>query len=234
MDAAKTTPATSIPVGSAGPLRVHARGVVSDVAPERSNRPLLKDDAFQQAEEVATYVITPYRHADCNLRTQLKRILRRAGLEPWPRLFRNLRSSRETELASTYPLHVAAYWIGNTARIAERHYLQIPQEVYEQAAQNPAHGECGAQSEAQRSFAVNRSDSGQTPEKSPENAAALAGANDRKSLQGKGMETKGIEPSFRRCDRRVLPLHHVPRNEPDRILRPFSRESTPIQILWQK
>lgn len=24
------------------------------------------------------------------------------------------------------------------------------------------------------------------------------------------METKGIEPSFRRCDRRVLPLHHVP------------------------
>ena len=24
------------------------------------------------------------------------------------------------------------------------------------------------------------------------------------------METKGIEPSFRRCDRHVLPLHHVP------------------------
>lgn|GEM_PF-5000383 len=26
------------------------------------------------------------------------------------------------------------------------------------------------------------------------------------------VETKGIEPSFRRCDRRVLPLHHVPRD----------------------
>ncbi len=25
------------------------------------------------------------------------------------------------------------------------------------------------------------------------------------------METKGIEPSFRRCDRHVLPLHHVPK-----------------------
>ena len=24
------------------------------------------------------------------------------------------------------------------------------------------------------------------------------------------METKGIEPSFRHCERRVLPLHHVP------------------------
>ena len=27
------------------------------------------------------------------------------------------------------------------------------------------------------------------------------------------METKGIEPSFRRCDRRVLPLHYVPGTE---------------------
>lgn len=44
----------------------------------------------------------------------------------WPRLFQNLRSSAETELASKYPLHVATYWIGNTARIAERHYLQVP------------------------------------------------------------------------------------------------------------
>ena len=26
----------------------------------------------------------------------------------------------------------------------------------------------------------------------------------------KRMETKGIEPSFPRCDRGVLPLHHVP------------------------
>jgi hypothetical protein len=26
----------------------------------------------------------------------------------------------------------------------------------------------------------------------------------------KKMETKGIEPSFPRCDRGVLPLHHVP------------------------
>ncbi len=26
----------------------------------------------------------------------------------------------------------------------------------------------------------------------------------------KRLETKGIEPSFRRCDRHVLPLHHVP------------------------
>jgi hypothetical protein len=80
-----------------------------------------------------------YHRANSNLRTQLERILARAGLEPWPRLFQNLRSTRETELASEYPLHVVTYWIGNTARIAAEHYLQIPDEVYEKAAQNAAH-----------------------------------------------------------------------------------------------
>ena len=41
-----------------------------------------------------------------NLRTQLMRILRRAGVATWPKLFHNLRASRETELAATFPLHV--------------------------------------------------------------------------------------------------------------------------------
>lgn len=93
------------------------------------------------------YVIVRYRKANCNLRTQLERILKRAGLEPWPRLFQNLRSTRETELAGEYTLHVVTYWIGNTARIAAKHYLQIPDDVYEKAAQNAAHE---AQKEAQQ------------------------------------------------------------------------------------
>ena len=32
--------------------------------------------------------------------------IKRAGLTPWPKLFQNLRSTRETELAETFPLHV--------------------------------------------------------------------------------------------------------------------------------
>ena len=77
----------------------------------------------------------PALRANSNLRTQLERILKRASLEPWPRLFQNLRSVREAELASEYPLHVITYWIGNTAWIAAKHYLQVPDEVYEKAAQ---------------------------------------------------------------------------------------------------
>ncbi len=33
---------------------------------------------------------------------------------------------------------------------------------------------------------------------------------DRGMARQKRLETKGIEPSFLRCDRSVLPLHHVP------------------------
>ena len=51
-------------------------------------------------------IITRYRSAAQNLRTTFEKIIRRAGLEPWPKLFQNLRSTRETELAETFPIHV--------------------------------------------------------------------------------------------------------------------------------
>ena len=72
-----------------------------------------------------------------NLRTQLIRIIRRAGLEPWPKLFQNLRSTRETELAEEYPMHVVCAWIGNTKSVAAKHYLQVTDEHFRKAAQNP-------------------------------------------------------------------------------------------------
>ena len=40
----------------------------------------------------AVYIITRYREQNANLRTQLERIIRKAGLEPWPKLFQNLRA----------------------------------------------------------------------------------------------------------------------------------------------
>ena len=61
------------------------------------------EEAFDLAPEGAVYVIGRYRDANMNLRTQLKRILRRAGVSPRPRLFHNLRASRETGLAAEYP-----------------------------------------------------------------------------------------------------------------------------------
>jgi integrase len=78
-------------------------------------------------------VITRYRSAKQNLRTTFERIIERAGLKPWPKLFQNLRSTRETELAEKFPIHVVCAWIGNTQAVATKHYLQVTAEHFERA-----------------------------------------------------------------------------------------------------
>jgi hypothetical protein len=62
------------------------------------------------------------------------KIIRRAGMTPWPRLFHNLRSSRETELRERFPIHVVTAWLGNTPEIAWKHHLQVTDEHFRQAA----------------------------------------------------------------------------------------------------
>jgi integrase len=107
-------------------------------------RPSL-EQAWDEAEPGTEYVITRYRSANTNLRTHLERIIRRAGLEPWPKLFHNLRATRETELAQSFPLHVVCSWIGNSQAVAAKHYLQVTDEHFRdgtkpapKAAQNAA------------------------------------------------------------------------------------------------
>ena len=51
----------------------------------------------------------------------------------WPKLFHNLRASRQTELTARFPLHVVCGWIGNSAPIADKHYLQITDDHYADA-----------------------------------------------------------------------------------------------------
>ena len=100
--------------------------------------PSYLETAFDEAEEGSVYVISRYRDSNANLRTQFLRIIRRAGVEPWPRLFQNLRASRETELANEYQLHVVTDWLGNTPTVADRHYLKTTEEHFRSAAQNAA------------------------------------------------------------------------------------------------
>ncbi len=90
--------------------------------------------AFDAAEPGAEYVITRYRLPNANLSTQLRRILWRAGIDPWPRLFQNLRASFDTDLAARFPAHVCARWLGHTPAIAAKHYLQLRETDFEAAA----------------------------------------------------------------------------------------------------
>src|SRR5207248_10138793 len=100
--------------------------------------------AFDEAEPRTEYVVTRYRDTNANLRTQLRRIIHRAGLMPWPKLFHNLRSTRQTELAERYPIHVVCAWLGNSRAVAQEHYLQVTDAHFALAAadapsaQNPA------------------------------------------------------------------------------------------------
>ncbi len=69
-----------------------------------------------------------------NLRTQMGRILKRASIERWPKLFQNLRSTRETELVQQgHPVHVVCAWLGNTLKVANKHYFQITDEDFQRA-----------------------------------------------------------------------------------------------------
>ena len=79
------------------------------------------------------YVIHDCRISSGNLATEFRRVLSRAAVTPWPKIFQNLRMSRQTELENQFPTHVVCKWIGNSPQIAQKHYLKVTEEHFEQA-----------------------------------------------------------------------------------------------------
>src|SRR5262249_23570338 len=82
------------------------------------------------------------------------RLVKRAGLECWPRLFHNLRSSRETELLESFPVHVVAQWMGHDAKVSLKHYAQTTDEHFDRAAGGAKPGAVEARNAAQQVAAV--------------------------------------------------------------------------------
>jgi integrase len=112
------------------------------------------ESALATRSEGSVYVVESYRQhcatakgwRQANLRTQFERILKRAGVDPWPRLFHGMRASCETELLETFPNHVVAAWLGHSVKIQEKHYATVREsdfaracgEAYQKATQSPA------------------------------------------------------------------------------------------------
>ncbi|MCA9070445.1 MAG: tyrosine-type recombinase/integrase, partial [Planctomycetaceae bacterium] len=126
------------------PKTEHHEGKGSRVIPLFSELLPILLESSELAEDRAEYVVGGnYREAaqgpngwqNCNLRTQFERIIKRAGLAPWPRMFPNLRASRETELVKKHPVHVVVSWMGNTPRVAMKHYLQVTDEDFRKATE---------------------------------------------------------------------------------------------------
>lgn len=102
---------------------------------------------FDAAPEGAVYVVGRYRQGS-NLNPQLRRIIQRAGFTPWPRTWHNLRASRQTELATRFPIHTVCSWIGNTRAIAAGHYLQVTDADWERAVTPGAASNAATQARA--------------------------------------------------------------------------------------
>jgi len=130
-------------------------------------------EAWESAPPGAIYVVDAdhYRKAaqgpqgwrNSNLRTQLHRILKRAGVPPWPKTFGNMRISRETELAATHPIHVVAAWMGNTPKIATKHYLKVTDSDFEKATGRAAKSAASALQKALRPTSADSRDDPQEP-----------------------------------------------------------------------
>jgi integrase len=118
------------------PKTEHHKGKATRWVPIFPELRTILDEAWDQAEEGAVYVISHRRTSCTRIGRELAEIIKRAGLEPWERLFSNLRASRETELMAQYPVHVVCAWLGNTPAIAGKHYLQVREEDFAAAAEN--------------------------------------------------------------------------------------------------
>ncbi len=91
------------------------------------------EDAYDAAPSGAVRCIEEYPENASNLRTQFARILRKAHVETYPRLFHNLRASCRTELQEKMPEHAINKWLGQSSRVAEEHYITVHDEHWDRA-----------------------------------------------------------------------------------------------------
>lgn len=81
--------------------------------------------AYEVAPEGAEYVVST-RDDTVNWRKKLQTLITRLGVKPWPKLFHNLRASRESELCREFPLATVCEWLGHRPEVAAVHYLTDP------------------------------------------------------------------------------------------------------------
>jgi integrase len=160
-------------------------------------RPYL-EAAFDEAPARTVYVVRGYRDDTQNLRTQFFRILRRARVPAWERLFHNLRASRQTELADQFPLHVVTDWIGNSPDIAERHYLKTTEEHFRKAVAGDGQSvpvQC-VQNTTQQAAETARNEPQTQNASSSEDEALLELASSCEHCTFVQIPPRGVEPRF--------------------------------------
>lgn len=163
----------------------HAVRVVP-IAPEL--RPILQD-LFDHAEPGTEAVVPRLRDAGINLRTQFERIITKAGVKPWPRLFHNLRSSCATDWVERFPSHSVAKWLGHSPLIAAQHYLQTRDAHFDLAAGIGKAGGDGCQTATAANPATHTRQSAPTRDQTRSAAESTKG---NKPLKSAGLVPVGV------------------------------------------
>ena len=94
--------------------------------------------AFRERLPGAIYVV-PRAHGGRNLRTHAIRLVVKAGVEVWPKIFVNLRGSRSDDLDRNPDVSGKAIdsWIGNSEKIRRKHYHGVRPEDWAAATGTP-------------------------------------------------------------------------------------------------
>jgi len=116
--------------------KLHVGGGQREIPIFPELRPYLLDVA-ESAREGAVYVLDRLRERTTgkaktpNLGKIVTDILERAGIPKWTKPFVSMRGSCETDLAEILPIQTVTAWIGNSPKVAQKHYLRVLPEHYE-------------------------------------------------------------------------------------------------------
>jgi integrase len=144
------------------------------------------------------HVVPRISSKSTNMRKMLETAVRRAGLNPWPRLFQNLRASCEMDWATAAGHHAAAAWIGHSLEVSAKHYVLVRDDHFEKVtgrkagnAQSDAH----ATRIATQHVSAPQSNNPQLALQGPvEGEVVLLGAAPCGAVPGNLMGDTGFEP----------------------------------------
>ncbi len=116
------------------PKTEHHAGHEQRIIPITSRLMELLQDRFDECEEGEERLVTVGGSGGGTTRPA-RRIITKASVEPWQRLWQTLRQSCEKEWAMTFPQYAVSKWIGHSITVSGRHYANdVPDELYARAA----------------------------------------------------------------------------------------------------
>jgi hypothetical protein len=139
-----------------------------------------------------------YRQERANLRTTFTKIIERAGLQPWEKLFQNLRATRETELMDENPITDVASWFGHSVEVAAKHYAMSRNQSIVRAVFTASENKAAQNAAQQPSASV-----GNDRQEKNENSKIVIKTNE---LRGNKAAPLGLEPRTNEPESSVLPI----------------------------